>query len=458
VQSHQSQQALTDFIEQAALYLQGQLGDGVEVPFELAASASGHRRPALYSYRPLTGRFIKERAAALRALEAHGAALRLLTHEGALERYLLSRGASRVPASATKAAEIALLALLVDVFAEQSDFELRPERVELALSSLEGSVSTRVGQTSVLGTLHGLAITSTELQLASGLSLLYSDVLADPPEQTLSASEEQPSLLVLFTSDDPDVHGALREGREVLADLLTALRLFGDGRVTLGPLAWTRLGSGSWRPLALRAGGRPHGMLVIATDQEDELRAFCSLVSRRAPHENELAWVLERYQMGCERRNEYQALSDYLLGLRTLLEPEGPSSGMLAPRLAALCATPDRRSWLTERVTRAIALERAVIAGSAARSAAGEDLARALGDYLRALLRDVICGHLDSDLRALADELLTPRSAPEQQPLEQATIAQALGISDQTPPPPTATADDQEPLWQEDPQIVTIGL
>ena len=111
-----------------------------------------------------------------------------------------------------------------------------------------------------------------------------------------------------------------------------------------------------------------HGMLVIAPEQEDELRAFCSLVSRRAPHGNELAWALRRFELGCERAHPYEALSDHLLALRALLEPEGPSSGLLAGRIAALCATPEDRAELTERMTKAQKLERAVIAGQRRRA------------------------------------------------------------------------------------------
>ena len=33
-------------------------------------------------------------------------------------------------------------------------------------------------------------------------------------------------------------------------------------------------------------------------------------------------------------------------------------------------------------------------------------LVEELSEHLRALLRDVLCGHLDTDLRAVADELL----------------------------------------------------
>jgi hypothetical protein len=157
-------------------------------------------------------------------------------------------------------------------------------------------------------------------------------------------------------------------------------------------------------------GGRPHGMLVVSAEQEDELRAFCNLVSRRAPHGNELAWALRRFELGCERASAYEALSDHLLALRALLEPEGPSSGLLAGRIAALCATPEDRTKLTKRMIKAQALERATIAGSPDERAAGLNLARDVADHLRALLRDVICGHLDPNLTALADELLT---APE---------------------------------------------
>ena len=139
----------------------------------------------------------------------------------------------------------------------------------------------------------------------------------------------------------------------MLRELLRALRLFGDGRVTLGALAWSRVASGSWRPLALGTGGRPHGLLVVTAEQEDELRAFCNLVSRRAPHGNELAWALQRFELGCERAGDHEALSDHLLALRALLEPEGPASGLLPDRLAALCATPDRaRLWPSGRFRR----------------------------------------------------------------------------------------------------------
>src|ERR1041385_186865 len=59
-------------------------------------------------------------------------------------------------------------------------------------------------------------------------------------------------------------------------------------------------------------------------------------------------------------------------------------------------------------MTRAIALERSLIAGTAAKNAASQSLADDVAAHLRSLLRDVICGHLDPDLAVIADELLEP--------------------------------------------------
>jgi hypothetical protein len=104
----------------------------------------------------------------------------------------------------------------------------------------------------------------------------------------------------------------------------------------------------------------------------------------------------------------FEALTDYLLALRALLEPEGPASGRLAQRLAVICAQESERAVLAERIAHAISLERAVIAGLAPGETDHpvDSLVDGLAEHLRALLRDVLCGHLDPDLRGVADELL----------------------------------------------------
>jgi hypothetical protein len=159
--------------------------------------------------------------------------------------------------------------------------------------------------------------------------------------------------------------------------------------------------------VALGASGRPRLVTLIAGDHEDELRGFFDLVCKRAPSNGELAWALARFELGCERLAPFEALTDYLLALRALLEPEGPSSGRLAQRLAAICARPEERAALAERTAHAISLERAVICGLAPAESGADRLVAELAEHLRALLRDMVCGHLDADVRAVADELLS---------------------------------------------------
>ena len=170
------------------------------------------------------------------------------------------------------------------------------------------------------------------------------------------------------------------------------------------------------------ASGRTGGMrllTIVPAGQEDELRAFWRLVGRRggAAGGGELAWALARFEMGCERATALEALTDHLLALRALLEPEGPQSGRLAQRLAVICAQPEARAALAHRVAGAIDLERAVITGMTSagerralfgsdRGESVEALVEELAAHLRAMLRDALCGHLDADLRGVADDLL----------------------------------------------------
>ncbi len=425
MRSRQLETALTEFVAQAADRLQAEIDGGAEVPFELAEKPArrGESAARLYSYRALTGAFIEDHATQLSRLPAHAEAVGLLVDFDGLDRYLAANltgtgagaGTDLARMKAYARADLALRLLLADVFDERTDFDrrsdaaLHAERLEAGLARLDQATHASTSEVTLMATLHGLTIASEELALTRGLMIAQRDALRGVPD---GASSD--CLLVVYSADDCDVEPALARGRGVLKDLLRALRLFGDGRVTLGALCWARIGAGVWNPLALGAGGRPHGMLVVRAEQEDELRGFCNLVSRRAPCGNELSWALRRFELGCERETAYEALSDHLLALRALLEPEGPSSGLLAGRIAALCATPPERAKLAKRMLKAQTLERAAIAGAAEEHTAGLNLAREVADHLRALLRDVICGHLDPNLTALADELLaTPEPVVE---------------------------------------------
>ena len=419
MRSLQLQTALSEYVEAAAIQLHSDVTGGAEVPFELEQQRArrGSRGPSLYCYRPLTAQFIEERVPTLERMPTYAEAARLLADFDGLDRYLVNRGldggGGRPPSTRIRV-RAALAAMLGDVFDEQTDFNLRPERLQAALARLEQAALSATSELTLVAVLHGLTITSPELALTRGLTIAQPHALDGLPIGAVAPGDgDGRHLVVVLATEWQDSRESVPRACEILKDLLRALRLFGDGRVTLGTLAWSRVGGGAWNPQPLGGGGRPHGMLVVTAEQEDELRAFCSLVSRRAPHSNELAWALRRFELGCERESPYEALTDHVLALRVLLEPEGPASGMLSRRLAALCAVPEGRTELIERAGQALALERSYMTGAAVEHAGAQALAGDIADHLRALLRDVVCGHLSPDLVALADELLIePEPAP----------------------------------------------
>ncbi|MBV9312056.1 MAG: hypothetical protein JOZ73_14590, partial [Solirubrobacterales bacterium] len=320
-------------------------------------------------------------------------------------------------------ADAALRCLLSKVFDERTDFNLQEPSFEAAYAELESAIYDGRSLTTVIAPLLGLSLDreSSELPLGDGLSLIPGTELADAPEEavwTLAQDHEprgEPNVLAILTvADDRAAGSALALARGRFRKIITALRLFEHGGFSLGPLAWTRIDSGPWQSAPLGGTGRPRLLTLVRPDQEDELRAFCNLVWQRLPSSgNEIGWALSRFEMGCERLAPFEALSDYLLALRALLEPEGPGSGRLAQRLCVLCARPEERPVLAERTAHAISLERAVIAGLAPAEPGADALVAELAEHLRAILRDVLCGHLDSDVKAVADDLLAESSTDE---------------------------------------------
>lgn len=413
--------ALEAFAIDAAGCLAQETAGGAEIPFELTETEGRPGRSPLYCYRPLTGAFIRARLGLLAALASYAPAAQGLAALDGVDAYLQQRGEPRIPEPPRERADAALRSLLARVFAERSDFGFDAERFELAYEELERALYDGRCVTTVIASLLGISLDAgtRELPLGDGLSLVRGETLEDAPPEAVwgepppgSAGGEEPNvLIVLSAGQERPAAAPVSLARARFRRVLTALRLFERGGYALGPLAWTRTDAGAWRSVALGGSGRPRLVTLIGPAQEDELRAFCNLVARRTPTSGELAWALGRFELGCERPAPFETLTDHLLALRALLEPEGPGSGRLAQRLAVLCAAPEARIELAERTAHAISLERAVISGLAPAGPGADGLVEELSEHLRALLRDVLCGHLDADLPRVADQLLAQAAA-----------------------------------------------
>jgi hypothetical protein len=404
-------QSLRDFSEQAAFQLEADASGGAEIPFEVVESP-GARAP-LYCYRPLTGQFIRDRLGVLGRLPTYVPAKRAVESLGGVDAYLRVRGEPRVPEDPGERADAALRSFLSSMYAEVSEFEFSAERFSRAYSELEAAVYETRSLTAVIVPLHGLELASDEVPIAEGLSLARGDTVEDAPAEAVwsrPTAGEEPNVMVMLTVEGaPGEPPPLDEARARFGALLTALRLVDAAGFALGSSAWARTGAGPWQLVALGVGGGvPSGAPYrVEPVEEDELRGFCNLVARRAESaRGEVAFALRRFEMACERGDPFDALTDHLVALRALLEPEGPASGRLAQRLAAICAMPDQRSALAERTAHAISLERAIVGGLQPAAPDAGALVADTAHHLRALLRDVLCGHLSDDLVTVADGLL----------------------------------------------------
>jgi hypothetical protein len=407
--------ALRAFADDAATALAREVADGAEVPFELdSGPPTRPRRTQLFMYRPLTGAFIRERLGVLARLETYAPAARALEHLDGLDAYLRARGEQRVPRDSRDRADATLRVFLDRLFDGSTSFELVHERWERAYEELEELVTSRrePSATLVVG-LPGLRLASPEVPLADGILLAEADAVPEAPADAawLGAVDDEPNVLAVVTLADPLQAEAAPER---LRRLVRALRLYDAGCVALAPVGWARLDDGPWQIVDLHGGSpaRVGDPLTISTEQEDELRAFISLAARRMPRGGELAWALRRFDLAAEREDPAESLTDLLLALRALLEPEGVDSGLLPRRLAALCAHDAERDEFVERIADAVTVERAIVAGLAPPAAGVADVADELTEHLRAVLGDALCGHLDRDLRAAADARLVPAASP----------------------------------------------
>ena len=386
--------ALRDFALEAAALLTEELKAGAEVEFDVVDEGSG-RGPALYRYEPRTGPFIEERWARLRALPSAEAAC----HE-------LGAGASawlRINGLRGEQAEPALQAMLERLYEDATSFGFPEERFERVYDEVELTLYRDAVRARVTAPLFGAWMDAERVELGAGLSLLRGAALQGPHEPS--------TLLCVLERDVPaDDPIPAEEAAARFAALVSAMHLWAPGGVTLGAPGWRQADQARWQPVAIGSATQPRGAgWMLPAGEEQAFREFFTAVSGGRPTAA-VAWALGRFEMGCTRTSDAEALTDYLLGLRALLDGTSDAGqASLGLRLAALCAEEGARRDVQDRLEAALAVERFVMGGPAGVRLDDEsphELVAEVEGHLRALLRDVLCGYLDADLRAVADDIL----------------------------------------------------
>jgi hypothetical protein len=401
--------ALRDFALEAAALLTNDLRLGAEIPFDVVEEPGGGS--ILYRYQPLTAEFVTERWAKLRALPGYPSAAAALG-SGA-EAYL------RMQSGGTSAdSEAGLCAMLERLYEDATSFEFPEERFDRVYGEVERALFENTIRTALIAPLHGMEIEHDRVDLGEGLFLIAGDKLDAPSGAVWSDVTGQiersgpPNVLCVLRRDiaaDEDL--PVSEARIRFRKLLTALRLYKPGAVAFGPVGWGRVDEGAWQPIPIGLSGPGRGAAwVLAADEQPELVELVDLVANARPG-GRMAWALARFEMGSERPVDTEALSDYLLALRSLLDAtDDAGSAALTRRVSTLCAEEEGRKALQRKLELAFALEHKVMAGLPVFDEEGPDTTRSivleLEQHVRALLRDVMCGYLSSDLKSVADDLL----------------------------------------------------
>jgi hypothetical protein len=427
-----AREALRTMAGDAATRFRELVAAGHEIPYDVEESGNGSPLPR---YVPLTERFVRDHAPALLELDSFGSACAAIESAELAGPYLEEFGI-QVPPDARKRAELAGTVFLCRLWTDSTDFSLDGERLGEAITELEAGGETREDEIEVVVPLRGLQMPLVRLELATA-TIVRADTVEVPAEARASegagAAGWEPTFLAATRVSASDVVGredgepkpdAGARAVEAFRQLITALRLFQPGGVGLGPYAWTRAGANRWRRIATGAGRPRRGGYRLPEDGLGDLTTLSRVLAYRSTPfgrpvrhgpgtAGALARAISRFEAGLERNVVLEALNDYLLALRFVLEGGGPADLGLPIRVAALCAEPEQRSETKAIVDRAMALERELWSGEpAAVSEGGDgvptaaDTAAAIEDLTRAILRDAACGHLGGDLRSTADEIL----------------------------------------------------
>jgi hypothetical protein len=265
-----------------------------------------------------------------------------------------------------------------------------------------------------------------------GVRIVRADTVPDAPIDAVDATRQgrggKPGFLASLSCGFANVAPAAAVGDDLRRALRT-MRLFRPGAVGIAAHGWARRTDG-WERFGTGAGRPRNGGYRLTGNEAGELEGFAHALTERGARLPSLAWAISRFDLGAERPSLIDALSDYLLALRGLLEGGGPAHVGLGARVAALAAEPEEREGARVCVERALTIERKLMSGARYRPTADAsplDVIAELEELLRRILKGLATGELSGDLRENADEIL---------------LADGLGVADARP------AGDETAEWR----------
>ncbi len=381
------EEALRRLAVEAADLFEEMLAAGAEMPFDLEPTDDGPL--PMYSYAPMTGQFIERHLAELRRLEAFVEVREIAGEEGAI-------------------------GFLVGLWEGKTEFAVAGDRLRGAIDAVISTISSDSDEATPAGEvivpLVGFHMPKDEIEL-DGVRIVRADLVEDAPldavDATRSGGRGKPGFLACLSCG----LAAVAPAAVVADDLRRALRtmrLFRPGAVGLAAHGWAKR-SGGWERFGTGASRPRQGGYRLTGNEVGDLESFARTLNERGSRMPSLDWAASRFELGAERGSLIEALSDYLLALRGMLEGGGAARTTLSARVAALACEPYEREQGRVTVERALAIERKLMSGGRYRPVAGAsplDVIAELEELLRRLLKGLATGELGGDLRAAADDVL----------------------------------------------------
>jgi hypothetical protein len=381
------EEALRRLAVEAADLLEESLATGAEMPFDLEPSDDGPL--PMFSYAPLTGQFIENHLPELRRLEAFIEVREI-------------------------AGEEAAIGFLIGLWEGKTEFDVAGDRLRGAIDAVVSMISSDSDEATPAGEvivpLIGFHMPVDEIEL-DGVKIVRADQVDDAPvdafDATRSGGRGKPGFLAQLSCGLATVAPAAAVADDLRRALRT-MRLFRPGAVGLHAHGWAKR-SGGWERFGTGVGRPRQGGYRVTGNEVPELENFARLLAERTTRVPSLEWASSRFELGAERSSLIEALSDYLLALRGLLEGGGPANTSLSARVAALACEPFEREQGRVTVERALAIERKLMSGGRYKPVAGAsplDVIAEVEELLRRLLKGMAMGELGGDLRVAADEIL----------------------------------------------------
>jgi hypothetical protein len=381
------EEALRRLAVEAADLFEELLASGAEMPFDLEPTDDGPL--PMYSYAPLTGQFIERHLAELRRLEAFVEVREIAGEECAIG---FMRG----------------------LWEGKTEFDIAGDRLQGAINAVLATIrsdsdeATPAGE--VIVPLVGFHMPKDEMEL-DGVRIVRADLIEDAPvdaiDATRSGGRGKPGFLACVSSGVAAVAPAAAVADDLRRALRT-MRLFRPGAVGISSHGWAKR-SGGWERFGTGASRPRQGGYRLTGNEVPELEKFARTLNERGSRLPALDWAASRFELGAERGSLIEALSDYLLAMRGLLEGGGAARTTMSARVAALACEPHEREQGRVTVERGLAIERKLMSGGRYRPVAGAsplDVIAELEELLRRLLKGLATGELGGDLRSTADEVL----------------------------------------------------